>query len=591
MRARAGQGDAMGEIIRKGLVCLGLSVTFWFSAGCVMGGHGGGGGGMRVPGPTLTSLSPSTLVAGGPTFTLTVQGSGFVPGGSLFWNNAGLGQYMFVSSTEVTIPVGANYITNPGSVSIVASIPTPNSDPSNALSLTINSFSSSACVLFGGYDFFFTGFDASGPVTIAGQFGVDANGNISGEEDFKDLAGTKVALPITGGSCANGSTPDEGTLSLVTTMGTSNYTFSTQDKPTPGAKGQLAESGDANGISGSGRFNFSPPASFLSGDYVFAFVGADSGGGRMGFLGRFTDSNTCENCAGTLASGISDLNDNNSITASAPISGSITAPDLYSRSLVTMTLGSQTLTFAFYVVSSQLAFAVEVDSGNSTPLLAGFVGSQANAGGYGNNYLNAPVVFSSWGASPAPPSSTTSVGLASGFNSSAGTMNLSFDAVSGGVASLNLSIAGTYQIASSGRATMSYTLGEKTHNLILYLDDQNDGYLLENSDNVSFGFFSAQSAGPFSASTLNGTFVGGTWFPPVSLSPNFTGAIIMNGGTISGDVTGTYSVDPASGRGTATVNLPVFGSDNLVFYIVGPNNFMVMGSDPVDTDTIGFLHL
>jgi hypothetical protein len=45
------------------------------------------------------------------------------------------------------------------------------------------------------------------------------------------------------------------------------------------------------------------------------------------------------------------------------------------------------------------------------------------------------------------------------------------------------------------------------------------------------------------------------------------------------------------GRVTGTVNLPIFGSNDVVFYIVGPNNFYVIGSDAVANDTIGFLHL
>lgn len=586
----------MREHTRRYFLCLSLAVAALISEGCMIGGHGGGGGGggggMGIPGATLTSLSPSTVVAGGPTFTLTVNGSGFVPGGALSWNTTGLGTYTFVSSTQVTVQIGAGFITQPGMANIVASIPTPRTNPSNPIALTINSFSSSTCVLFGSYNFFFTGFDANGPVTIAGQFGVDANGNVSGEEDFKDLAGTHAAQPITGGSCANSATTNEGTLSLTTAMGTSHYTFATQVKPSPGTNGQMAESGDANGISGSGRFKFAPPGGFLSGDYLMAVVGSDSSGDRMGILGRFSDSSTCSNCAGNLTSGVGDVNDNAHLTSNAPLSGSITVPDLYSRSLVTATVGNQTLQFAFYALSSQLAFAVEVDSGTGSPLLAGFVGSQANAGGYGNNYLNAPLVFSTWGAtSGAPASSDTSIGLASGFNSAGGTFSFLLDSVAGGVASLNQAVAATYQIASTGRATVSYNAGGKAHNLVLYLDTQNDGYILDDSGSVGFGFFGAQSSGPFSNSTLNGTYAGGTWFSPTPISPNFTGTVTLNNGNITGDVTGTYTLNSVSGRGTATVNLPVFGSDNLVFYLVAPNNFLIMGSDPVNDDTIGFLHL
>jgi hypothetical protein len=246
-----------------------------------------------------------------------------------------------------------------------------------------------------------------------------------------------------------------------------------------------------------------------------------------------------------------------------------------------------------YVKSAQLGVAVDVDSGASTPLLAGFVGGQANAGLYGNGNLSAPVVFSTWGAIPGPPaSSDTSVGIASGFNATAGTLNLQLDSVTGGVASLNQTITGAaYSIASNGRATLSYGLGGKMHNFVLYLDAVNDGYILENASNVAYGFFEAQAPGPFVNSSINGMFAAGTWFTPVSTSPNTAAEITLNNGAVSGPLTGLYSVDPSgSGRGTATVSSPVFGSNDLVFYIIGPGSIEMMGSDNVTADAIAFLH-
>jgi hypothetical protein len=591
--------NAMRKSLGKCAVCLGLSGLMLIAQGCMIGGgHGGGGGsgggGHNIPGASLTSLSPASVAAGSPPFTLTINGSGFVAGGSLTWNGTtALGPYTFVSSTEVTVRISASLIANPGSGAIVATIPTPLTNPSNALALAISPFTSSACVLFGLYQFFFTGFDSNGPVTIGGAFGVDANGSVSGEEDFKDLAGTRAAQSITGGSCKNSATPNEGTLTVTTAAGTSTYSFATQARPVPGLRGQMAESGDANGVSGSGRFVFTPPGGFFSGSYVLALVGSDSGGGRMGVLGSFTDNNgNCSVCPGTLGSGMGDINDAGTLTPSVPITGNVSVPDSYSRSTVTLNLGAQTLNLALYVISSQLGFAVDVDSGSSSPLLAGFVNVQNSPGTYSNGFLNAPVVFSTWGTIPGTPaSSDTSLGIASGFNSGAGTFNIQLDTVAGAVASLNQAINGaTYAIASNGRATISYTASAKMHNSVLYLDGMNDGYILDSSGSVGFGFFEAQATGPFTNSSINGTFVGGTWFPPVSTSPNNVGAITLNNGVISGAVNGTYAVD-SLGRGTGSVSLPTFGSNDVVFYIVGPNNFYVMGSDAVTNDTIGFLHL
>jgi hypothetical protein len=583
----------MGDLVYSRIIRL-VMLALCLSISCCGGGGGGGGSGggngMGKPGATLTSLSPASIPAGSPPFTLTVNGTGFVAGGSLTWNGNSLGAYTLVSSTQVTVQIAPVLITNSGNASIIASIPTPGTNASNALTFTIDPFTSSACVLFGSYDFFFTGFDSSGAVTIAGDFGVDANGRVSGEQDFKDAVATRVAEVITGGSCTNSATTNEGMLTLITSAGTSTYAFATQALPMPGRLGMLAASGSA--LSGSGRFLFTPPAGFFSGDYVLALVGNDSSGGRMGILGRFTDNdNNSFGTPGTLTDGMGDINDNGTLTSSVPLTGTIGVPDVYSRSAVTLNVGAEVFHLALYVKASQLGVAVDVDTDASSPRLAGLVGSQGGAGLYNNGLLSAPVVFSTWGTLSGPASSSvTAVGIASQFDSGAGTFDLEFDTVAGGVASLNSSVAGAaYNVASNGRATMSYTVSGTPHNLVLYLDTFNDGYILDSSANVSFGFFEAQAAGPFAASSVNGTFAGGTWFAPVAASPNGAVTLTLNNGVISGALNGTYAVDP-SGRGTATVDLPVFGGTDMVFYTIGPGSIEMMGSDAVPGDAIAFLH-
>jgi hypothetical protein len=80
----------------------------------------------------------------------------------------------------------------------------------------------------------------------------------------------------------------------------------------------------------------------------------------------------------------------------------------------------------------------------------------------------------------------------------------------------------------------------------------------------------------------------------VSLSPNIAAEITLNNGILSantpaGALAGTYAVGP-SGRGTASVNLPVLGGSNLVLYVTGPGSVEVMGSDNTMTDAIAFMH-
>jgi hypothetical protein len=508
-------------------------------------------------------------------------------------NGVSLGPYAYVSASQVTILVGFLQLPGPGAATVDVQIPA--AKKSNGLTLSVNSFNTSACVLFGQYGFFFTGFDAKGPMTIAGSFGVDIDGNITGEQDLKTSTATSVAEPITGGSCLNGATANEGTVTLTAATGTVTYSFVTQTHPAPGVKGRIAAAaGQGGSFYGSGRFVLAG-GGFFNGDYVLGMVGSDASGARMAVLGRFTDTSPGFNAAGTLSAGIGDINDNGTLASQVAISGTIGIPDAYSRSAAALSAGVQSLKLAIYLTSAGSGFAASADTSNSSPRLAGIVNSQAGAGMLGNGNLDAPVLFTIWGASQGPPAaSDTTVGIASGFNGQLGTFSLLLDQVAGGVAALDQTIAGaTYTVASNGRGVASFTSGGKVHDLVLYLDDFNDGYILDTGANVGYGFFEAQAAGPFTNTSINGAFYAGTWFSPLATAPNTVGQLTFNSNlTVSGAATGTYAVDAAgTGRGTAALNAPLFGSSNVVFYIGSSGFVVMMGSDAVMSNTISFLNL
>jgi alpha-D-ribose 1-methylphosphonate 5-triphosphate synthase subunit PhnH len=94
----------------------------------------------------LTSLTPSSKTAGGATFTLTINGSGFVNGAIVYWN--GSGRYRtFVSTTQMTAQILASDIANAGTAKVAVLNPAPGENRvysgckcsiSNALSFTIN---------------------------------------------------------------------------------------------------------------------------------------------------------------------------------------------------------------------------------------------------------------------------------------------------------------------------------------------------------------------------------------------------------------------------------------------------------------------
>lgn len=86
-------------------------------------------------GATLTSLNPNGATVGGPTFTLTVNGSSFVSGATVQWNGSPLST-TFVNGTQLTAAVPGSLITNVGSASVT--VVNPGSTASNALTFSIN---------------------------------------------------------------------------------------------------------------------------------------------------------------------------------------------------------------------------------------------------------------------------------------------------------------------------------------------------------------------------------------------------------------------------------------------------------------------
>src|SRR3974390_1905556 len=87
----------------------------------------------------------------------------------------------------------------------------------------------------GSYAFLLRGFDANGPVVMAGSFAADGAGNVTGGvEDVMRTTGSQNGAAITGGSYAvlqqnDNSTntfEQSGCLSLTTSAGTTTFALS-----------------------------------------------------------------------------------------------------------------------------------------------------------------------------------------------------------------------------------------------------------------------------------------------------------------------------------------------------------------------------
>ncbi len=90
------------------------------------------------PVPHIANLSPDNATAGGPSFTLTVNGTSFVKTSAVNWNGTALNNPHFVSSTQLTVTVPAANIANAGTASVSVTNPAPGGGTSNAATFAIN---------------------------------------------------------------------------------------------------------------------------------------------------------------------------------------------------------------------------------------------------------------------------------------------------------------------------------------------------------------------------------------------------------------------------------------------------------------------
>lgn len=108
---------------------------------CLLTSCGGGGAAVTGPPPlnptpSIAAVSPNSSEQGGPSFTLSVVGTNFIPGSTVQWNANSL-PTTFVSSLLVTADVPANALTAAGPDAITVVNPTPGGGSSNSLNVSV----------------------------------------------------------------------------------------------------------------------------------------------------------------------------------------------------------------------------------------------------------------------------------------------------------------------------------------------------------------------------------------------------------------------------------------------------------------------
>ena len=87
------------------------------------------------PPPTITSLSPTSAIAGAAAFTLTVNGAGFVSGATVQWGGSNR-TTTYMSATQLTAAITATDIASAGAASVL--VANPDGTKSSASTFTIN---------------------------------------------------------------------------------------------------------------------------------------------------------------------------------------------------------------------------------------------------------------------------------------------------------------------------------------------------------------------------------------------------------------------------------------------------------------------
>jgi hypothetical protein len=454
----------------------------------------------------------------------------------------------------------------------------------------------------GSYAFRFSGYDSSNnPVAVAGSITVTSNSSISGVEDELSSAGYSQNL-ITAGSYTPSTANDKNTNNAGTLKLTTGA-FPNEFQMVLDANGdvRMIES-DGHGI-GSGvleqpektqQFNTAAQT------YVFGFTGVDSDGKRVGYVGVLPlDGN------GNIKAGMVDGNDGGTANAYTGVTGIYkTVGGVWTMSL---TLGTQTLDFDFYIGSGQnknaktplTLYAISTDTVDANhPALSGRMVLQDPGTTYDKTALNSYSVSHLTGIDGT--GSNTLVSLTLGTGDGNGNFGETFDANNAGtiVQAATAATPCTYTTSTSGRYVVTM-LGTGTSSctggipFVLYASGANRGMLLDQSSGaVMTGGMDPQSNVVFAGSALPGTYAAGT----VSNATSGVAPIVANllltstgnqtfivGGTEypgAQTLSGTYSIMDI-GTGTIALTTP---TANYVIYAIDTAHFEMIDVDKTVTN-------
>ena len=133
-------------------------------------------------------LVPMTVAPGGPSFTLTVNGTGFVSGSVVKWNGGAL-QTTFINHSQLTASVPASEIATPSTASVTVTNPAPGGGVSNLVNLQIANQAASLT-----FSDFYSGLAGDWSLLLAGDFNNDGKLDVATAGAYINTDAATVAL-------------------------------------------------------------------------------------------------------------------------------------------------------------------------------------------------------------------------------------------------------------------------------------------------------------------------------------------------------------------------------------------------------------
>lgn len=516
-----------------------------------------------------------------------------------------------------TLPTGLTLDSGSGTVSgkpavagtsdftvMVTDSSVPSQTATRSLSITVNSAGARNTELSGRYAFLLSGYDTYGNrVAVAGSLVADGSGAIiGGVEDVNDSGvAPQPDLAISSGTYTLGA-DNRGIITFTNSVG-STYTMAVAMGNLTGGTAETGSAAefDSSGFLMSGIIEWQNSAAFLkaavAGAYAFGFNGSAMVGSRLAVAGQFTADGS-----GAITGGMFDADDGGTPTVSAALAST-------SAYAVDTTTGRCTATldgispapahYACYIVSAGKLLALSIDTASTSGVVAGEIAAQTG-GPYSNGSLSSAVVM----AVDAATTSGSLVMLGTVTFDGNGNASFSLDENSAGTLT-TLTGNGTYIApdAATGRFTLAPPQGMPS--LAGYLVSPNQAFVVGADNGVTTGTFEAQSAGPFTNSSLNfAGFFGERAFatapvpPPQGVLP-----ATLSAGWVAFDGSGNISIITdenvqgtlLSGQSSSTTysvspnGKVVLGNGSSILYAVSPTRIATMSTSPSDPNpTLGF---